>query len=218
MTSVVPARPLLVAIVLAALVGGGIVIAVELASEHQDRQGRLGRSSLPPWAGASSRTGLYAWRRRPESRIGALMILLGFAWFLYTLDAANSRLVYTFALVVGGLWGAVFLHLGVSFPTGRLTDPTARRLAIVGYFVFPLAFVPALLFASPHDLGCDDCPTNLLLIRPRPRTWRRSLTGLGALCLPRALRHRAHVGGAALARPPRRSIGCSSRPSTRSRC
>ena len=35
MTSVVPARPLLVAIVLAAHVGGGVVIAVELASPHQ---------------------------------------------------------------------------------------------------------------------------------------------------------------------------------------
>ena len=35
-------------------------------------------------------TGLYAWRRRPENRTGALMVLLGFAWFLFTLDAANS--------------------------------------------------------------------------------------------------------------------------------
>jgi hypothetical protein len=30
-------------------------------------------------------TGLYAWRRRPESRTGALMVLLGLAWFLFTL-------------------------------------------------------------------------------------------------------------------------------------
>ena len=29
------------------------------------------------------------------------MILLGFAWFLFTLQAANSPLVYTFALVAG---------------------------------------------------------------------------------------------------------------------
>ena len=27
-------------------------------------------------------TGLYAWRRRPESRFGLLMVLVGFAWFL----------------------------------------------------------------------------------------------------------------------------------------
>ena len=36
MTPVIPARPLLVAIVLAALACGGIVIALELGSDHQD--------------------------------------------------------------------------------------------------------------------------------------------------------------------------------------
>lgn len=126
-------------------------------------------------------TGLYAWRRRPESRIGALMILLGFAWFLFTLQAANSRLVYTIALVAGSLWGAIFLQLGLSFPTGRLTTGLDRTLAIAGYFVFPLAFVPALLFSRPHELGCDDCPTNLLLVR-RDADVAAVLTGLGALC------------------------------------
>jgi signal transduction histidine kinase len=164
MTPVVPARPLLVAIVLAALASGGIVIALEVASDHQDAKAVW--AIFGPAVGWSFiATGLYAWRRRPESRIGALMVLLGFAWFLYTLAAANSRLVYTFSLVTGGLWGGVFLHLGLSFPTGRLTERLQRTLAIAGYIVFPLAFVPALFFASPHDLGgCDDCPTNLLLV------------------------------------------------------
>ncbi|MGZ4279798.1 MAG: histidine kinase, partial [Solirubrobacteraceae bacterium] len=180
MTPVVPARPLLVAIVLAALACGGIVIALELASEHQDAKAVW--AIFGPAVGWSFvGTGLYAWRRRPESRIGALMILLGFAWFLFTLDAANSRAVYTFALVTGGLWGAIFLHLGLSFPTGRLTHGLDRRLAIAGYFVFPLAFVPALLFSGPHELGCDDCPTNLLLVR-RDADVAAVLTGLGALC------------------------------------
>ena len=67
------------------------------------------------------------------------MILLGFAWFLFTLDAANSPLVYTFALVTGGLWGALFLHLGLSFPTGRLRSRLDRVLVLAGYVVFPLA-------------------------------------------------------------------------------
>ena len=180
MTPVVPARPLLVAIVLAALVCGGIVIALELASDHQDLKAVW--AIFGPAVGWSFiGTGLYAWRRRPESRIGALMVLLGFAWFLFTLQAANSRLVYTFGLVAGSLWGAIFLHLGLSFPTGRLTHGLDRTLAIAGYFVFPLAFVPALLFAGPHELNCDKCPTNLLLVR-RDADVAAILTGLGALC------------------------------------
>jgi signal transduction histidine kinase len=179
MKPVVPARPLRVAIVLAALAGGGVVIALQLASDHKDP--KVVWAIFGPAVGWSFiATGLYAWRHRPESRIGALMVLLGFAWFLSTFDAANSRLVYTFALVVAGLWGSVFLHIGVSFPTGRLTDSMALRLAIIGYFVFPLAPVPALLFAGPHELGCDDCPTNLLLIR-RDGDLATALTALSAL-------------------------------------
>ena len=112
------------AVVLAALAAGAGVVALVLASEHQDA--RIVWAIFGPAVGWSFvGTGLYAWRQRPESRIGVLMILLGFAWFLSTLPAANSPLVYTLGLVVGGLWGGVFLHLGVTFPSGRLA-PAAR--------------------------------------------------------------------------------------------
>jgi hypothetical protein len=40
------------------------------------------------------------------------MVLLGFAWFVYALDAANARLPYTISEVAGGLWGGVFLTSG----------------------------------------------------------------------------------------------------------
>ena len=60
------------------------------------------------------------------------MVLLGFAWFLFTLDAANAPLVYTIGVVAGGLWGGVFLHLGLSFPSGRLSR-LDRGLVIAGY-------------------------------------------------------------------------------------
>ena len=110
-------------------------------------------------------TGLYAWRRRPESRIGALMVLLGFAWGLAALGASNAPLLYTLGSVVGGLWGGVFLHLVMSFPSGRLTSARDRAIVRAGYLVFTVGSIPAMLFAGPHELGCDDCPTNVLLIR-----------------------------------------------------
>jgi hypothetical protein len=37
-------------------------------------------------------------------------------------------------------------------------------LVVAGYLIFTVASVPAMLFAGPHELGCDDCPTNVLLI------------------------------------------------------
>ena len=79
------------AVVLAALAAGAGVVALVLASEHQDA--RMVWAIFGPAVGWSFvGTGLYAWRKRPESRIGVLMILLGFAWFLSTLPAANSPL------------------------------------------------------------------------------------------------------------------------------
>jgi len=167
--------PILVAGVLA----GAVVIATELASDHQDA--RIVWAVFGPAVGWSFiGTGLYAWRRRPESRTGALMVLLGFAWFLFTLQASDSPLIYTVASAVGGLWGGIFLHLGVSFPSGRLTSARDRGLVIAGYLIIPFAFLPALLVASPGDLRCDDCPDNLLLIE-RHETAAKVLFGLGAL-------------------------------------
>ena len=110
-------------------------------------------------------TGLYAWRQRPESRVGALLVLLGFAWCLAALAFANAPLPYTFALVVGGFWGGVFLHLVMSFPTGRIAPGRDRAIVVAGYVLFTVGSDPALLFAGPEELDCDDCGTNLLPIR-----------------------------------------------------
>ena len=127
------------------------------------------------------------------------MILLGFAWFLSILETANSPLVYTVALATGGLWGGVFLHLGVSFPSGRLAARRDRAIVIAGYLIFPGALVPALFFAGPHELGCDACPTNLLLVE-RDEDLANVALALRRAALRRAVRHRARPLDPALAR------------------
>ena len=107
--------PRAAAIAFAALVAGAAVVAIELASDHRDA--RVVWAVFAPaviWSFVG--TGLYAWRARPESRVGLLMVLLGFAWVLFTLDAANAPWLYTIGLVTGGLWGGVFLHLGLASP------------------------------------------------------------------------------------------------------
>jgi signal transduction histidine kinase len=154
-------------VVLAALLCGAGVVPLLLGSDHQDA--KTAWAIFGPAVGWSFiGVGLYAWRRRPESRTGALMVLLGFTWFLSALSFADSPLVYSFALVVGGLWGGVFLQLIMSFPSGRLAPGWDRALVIAGYVIFTVASIPAMLFAGPHELGCDNCPTNLLLTRRDP--------------------------------------------------
>jgi signal transduction histidine kinase len=151
-------------IVVLALAAGGGVCALVLASEHQEAEAAF--AIFGPAVGwGFLGTGLYAWHREPQNRTGALMVLLGFAWLLSTLESANAALPYTIGLTVGGLWGSLFLHLGMSFPTGRLRNRFDRGVVIAGYLIFPLAFVPGLLFSGPQELDCSACPDNVLLIR-----------------------------------------------------
>jgi signal transduction histidine kinase len=167
------------AIVLAAIVAGAGVIALVLTSDHQESKAVW--AVFGPAVGWNFvGTGLYAWRRRPESRIGVLMVLLGFAWFLSTLNAANSALVWTAGLVTAGLWGGVFLHLAVSFPTGRLESRRDRLIVIAGYVLFPLGLIPALLFAGREEIDCDECPDNLFLIE-RNADLASFFLGIGAV-------------------------------------
>jgi signal transduction histidine kinase len=151
-------------VVLAATAAAAGVLALVLGSEHLEAQAAW--AIFGPGVGLSFVLGgLYARRLRPDSGTGRLMVLLGFAWFLSMLEAANARLPYTLSLVfAGGLWGAVFLHLAVSFPSGRLAAGWDRRTVAAGYVIFPLSTAPAALVAAPEDWGCEACPTSLLLI------------------------------------------------------
>jgi signal transduction histidine kinase len=68
----------------------------------------------------------------------------------------------------------------MSFPTGRLASTRDRAIVVAGYLLFTVGSVPALLFAGREELGCDDCATNLLLIR-RDEDLASALLGLEAV-------------------------------------
>jgi signal transduction histidine kinase len=164
------------AVLAAAVVAGLAAAALQLASDHHDPVA-LWVVVAPGVCWSFVVTGIYVWQHRPESRIGALMVALGFAWLLFCLQAANSPVVYAIGVVAGGLWGSVFLHIGLSFPTGRLRGAYDRALVIAGYVIFPLAFVPGLLFdAAPEP----DAPRNVLMIADVPDL-ADALMALGAL-------------------------------------
>jgi signal transduction histidine kinase len=86
--------------------------------------------------------GLVGWSRRPQSRVGPLIAVTGFAWFLGTLASSAFGVVAAFGAA------ALFLHRGplchaiIGYPGGRLS----RRLGVIvvaaGYVyaaVVPLA-------------------------------------------------------------------------------
>jgi signal transduction histidine kinase len=151
----------------AALLAGLGASALVLTSDHfADRAVWSVFAPLVGWSFAG--TGLYAWRRRPESRFGVLMILLGFTWFFGALEAADDPLPFTLGIVLGSVWGAVLAHVLLSFPSGRLAGRRQRALVTAGYVLVPLAPVPAMLVTESDELiACEGpCPENLLLVSP----------------------------------------------------
>ena len=147
----------------AALVCGAVAPIAFHSSDHLE--GKTVWAVLGPLVGWSFiATGVYAERRRPESRVGTLMIWFGFAWFLSIVGVLDAQLPLTIGFVTGGVWGGVFLQLVLTFPSGRISNDIDRRLVIAGYVIFTVASVPALFFATPHVLGCDKCAENLLLV------------------------------------------------------
>ncbi|MGZ8647987.1 MAG: sensor histidine kinase [Solirubrobacteraceae bacterium] len=154
------------AIAAAALLCGVGDVLLVLRSEHLPDPGVW--AVFGPLVGCSFvGTGLYAWRRRPESRFGSLMVLVGFAWFLGPLYAADSPFLFTVGIVVGALWGPIFGHVLLSFPTGRLETRARRRVVAASYVLIPLAPVPALLVSDADEVISDcrgACPRNVLLI------------------------------------------------------
>jgi signal transduction histidine kinase len=77
--------------------------------------------------------GLVAWRRRPDSRLGPLMIAAGFGASLSNLAWANSSVVHSVGLAFDLLPVVLFLHVFLAFPTGRLPGRVSRALVTAGY-------------------------------------------------------------------------------------
>ena len=192
-----------------------VVAVVALNSDHQDA--KVVWAIFGPALGWNFiGTGLYAWHRRPESRIGALMVLFGFAWFVSALSLTNSALLYSIAQITGGLWGGVFLQLEMTFPSGRLARGADRAIVIAGYLIFTVASIPALLVARPARPGLRRLPGQRAARPPRShagddraRAQALLYVALFVIVLVRlTLRWRRTA----------RWNGCSSRRSTRAGC
>ncbi len=73
-------------------------------------------------------SGLIAWWRRPASRLGPLMLLLGFTMALTPLQWSSQPLVHSFGHLFDMVPAAMFLHVFLAFPRGRLTGRPERWL------------------------------------------------------------------------------------------
>jgi len=112
-------------------------------------------------------TGVFAWSRRPDNRVGKLMVATGFAWAGAGLSQANSSLLYSIGNAVGPLYLVLVSWLILAFPDGRVTSRLAHRLLILGFFdVLVVYELGLLLDIDPHDNR--DVPDNLFALVHAP--------------------------------------------------
>ena len=78
-------------------------------------------------------SGVIAWRRRPASRFGPLLLLAGALWVLTTLQWSNHSAVFSLGHLFDMVVPAVFLHVFLAYPTGRLEGRTERTLVFACY-------------------------------------------------------------------------------------
>ena len=77
--------------------------------------------------------GIVAWRRRPDSFFGPLMILAGFVTQLSILQWTSQPLLNTVGQLFDLLVAAVWLHVFLAYPSGRLAGRAERVVVIIGY-------------------------------------------------------------------------------------
>jgi signal transduction histidine kinase len=105
--------------------------------------------------------GVFAWSRRPDSRFGPLMIAAGFTMFVSSLAWANTAGLQTIGQAFDLVPAAVFLHVFLAFPTGRLEHRFERALVAACYVA---AFGLELVGMALGGFG----PDNLLEIVSEP--------------------------------------------------
>jgi hypothetical protein len=184
--------------VAAVVIGGGLT-AVLLADTHRALSAvELLLSLVAGWSFIGS--GLVAWARRPQNRTGPLMVLVGVTFLTGLLEAAGQPAIHALGAWVRPLHLAVFAHLLLAFPSGRLDSRLASGLVAAVYLDLGILYHAPLLLGetglggiladASYALGAVLflAASGLLVQRWRAgsRAWRRAVEPLlwtGALAL-----------------------------------
>ena len=159
-------RRALALVAIEGIVVGLVALAIVLSSDHVDARGA--NAALGLFLGWSFiGAGLFAWWRRPDNRFGVLMTAVGFAYFLGSLTAADSSWLFTLGVLFSSLYVAVFVHMLLAYPDGRIESPALRKVLACGYSLSLVGPAIALLFANRDQLSCD-CPDSAIRLGTDP--------------------------------------------------
>ncbi len=163
----------------AAFAGAAIAPLIATAHFEPDRGLWVGLDLVIGWAFAG--IGLFAWYRRPDNAVGALMVLTAFAWYLGIVERTQPSLLFTAGHLLENLFVVTAIHLVLAFPSGRLEARFDRWLIGFSYLVVTVGFIPFALAIDPVAVGCTNCPDNLLLVHSDPSFAKSWLDGISVI-------------------------------------
>jgi signal transduction histidine kinase len=144
----------------AALLWGGYDVPAELAAPTLALDLAVGWSFIG--------IGLVAWSRRPDNSTGALMVVLGFAFLARFAVAVDSDAGFAVGVLVGSVHLSVFVHLLVTFPTGRIGSWPQRVTVAVGYLLSAPLDLVFLLLGARRGAGTGLPPNGLVIVPVQP--------------------------------------------------
>src|SRR5262245_47186261 len=113
-------------------------------------------------------SGLVAWAGRPDSRIGALLVVWGMINLSGGVGDYESGLLLLWSYFNTPLVAVVFVHAFLTYPGGRAVRRPERAFLIAAYAAVSL-WIGYALVSYPWWIGdCPrlTCPANPVLIRP----------------------------------------------------
>jgi signal transduction histidine kinase len=131
--------------------------------------------------------GLYWHYKRPDNRLGLLLIALGLVFIPYLLESIRSPYAFTIGTMVEAVYIPLALAIVLAFPNGRL-DGRAERLILVGVVLgYTLPYLVWVL-VSPEQLiprlslsGCRGlCPHDPFAVWSTPSWYPGSVDFLRA--------------------------------------
>ncbi|TML25972.1 MAG: hypothetical protein E6G26_12840 [Actinobacteria bacterium] len=147
----------------AAVFAGAAAVALTLSSDHEEHPAFT--TVLLLFVSMSFViAGLIGWLRRPSNRTGMLMVAVGYGVLATSLYEANAAVPYTIGTVFGSVFIAIFLHLLLAYPSGRLLSRWGRTLIVAAYATAVLAPLLDAMFAQEQTCKPHACPDNLVLV------------------------------------------------------
>jgi len=173
-----PSRRAQEAVVLGGVVAGAGLTGLAFTAPGLEQPGY--QAALACWVTLTYvLAGLVAWRRRPESRLGVLMITAGFGSCINFLVWSPTDVLFTIGLLGQFLPPVLFLHVFLAFPDGRLRYRIDRTVVAAAYAAAALS-LPQLLVGFEGD-------RNVLAITTEPivaeRLQQLQLAALGLLLM-----------------------------------